>query len=330
MPKEYSGCGFANGERPPALEELDLVEYPFSGKHTLDGPRSGREYLTGESYEIEYWRDHFDWSRLRRLGVPSASLGLALMPKLLNLNEVSFGGDDLMGIALFLKEVPAALQSITLQYLHPEILEGLSKHGSSLRKLTVHHVEHAHHDWSAEATTAEELCILRESCPHLEELAVDLPRYDDWPYEALSALASFPALRHLEVWFELGIQSSDGYRRPSVTFQTVATLCKSLWTSAGRSHLAQFVVHAGAPKITARGLLAPSAYWVLGQRADFVCEICERDDEAAAGHYRIACPAAGLSARDDEVEAKVLEARRTVLCPKKLKVALNGPSTMRA
>lgn len=51
------GFGFENGERLPALEQLDLLEYPFA-------PSPQGILATSE---MEYWTKHFDWSRLKRL-----------------------------------------------------------------------------------------------------------------------------------------------------------------------------------------------------------------------------------------------------------------------
>lgn len=90
---EYCGIGFLQGERPlAALEDLELIDYPFGMPKPVVDPRYEIEWPFCTGYplamqEKEYWADHFDWSRIKRL-VVSSSLGMRLMPHLTSVREV--------------------------------------------------------------------------------------------------------------------------------------------------------------------------------------------------------------------------------------------------
>jgi hypothetical protein len=63
----YCGLGFEHGEKLPPLEELTLTAYWFGRK-----PGSLHLDIFGIGYpldcdERDYWAEHFDWSRLRKL-----------------------------------------------------------------------------------------------------------------------------------------------------------------------------------------------------------------------------------------------------------------------
>ncbi|KAK3111004.1 hypothetical protein LTR53_014145 [Teratosphaeriaceae sp. CCFEE 6253] len=228
QPTEYCGFGFVDSERPPALTALNIVEYPFYGEGLMNGSeyRPGPSF-SGHSREVAYWRDTFDWSRLTRLSTSSANFALQLLPKLTALEEVSIGRiRDGGSIAPFLQDVPSVLRSISIPEWRDAhgIVDAVARHGDSLRTFHVHRQGGSREPWNDRAVNAQQLWELRRACPRLQELGIDLCRGDDWPWEALDALASFPCLRQLDVWFELRLGQEGEAREPVMTFQAAARL----------------------------------------------------------------------------------------------------------
>ncbi|KAK0615106.1 hypothetical protein B0T17DRAFT_377567 [Bombardia bombarda] len=91
--EDYIPLGLINGERPPPLEELEILDYPFGsewdGKYyriaTIGYPLRGNEE--------DYWAETFDWSQLRRLRESDfVRLSPKLAPELTAPTEVEFDG----------------------------------------------------------------------------------------------------------------------------------------------------------------------------------------------------------------------------------------------
>lgn len=64
LPAGYTGLGFIDGERPPALERLELIRYEFGYKTKVEpGYISGSHVGYPENgNESDYWAEVFDWS----------------------------------------------------------------------------------------------------------------------------------------------------------------------------------------------------------------------------------------------------------------------------
>ncbi|KAM7215630.1 hypothetical protein V8F06_009017 [Rhypophila decipiens] len=130
----------------------------------------------------------------------------------------------------------------SLLWLGGDKAEGITRHGKTLKRLAIHNPEPGTDDprwglsalarrlrvstWGARNTAVRDflennewncdggfvnhttLEIFRDSLPMLEELEIDMDRggtgRDEWPWSMLSILATFPRLRKVKIWFELG------------------------------------------------------------------------------------------------------------------------------
>ncbi|KAF3766427.1 hypothetical protein M406DRAFT_351487 [Cryphonectria parasitica EP155] len=290
-PNEYCGLGFRNGERPlAALEELDLVRYPFGA------PKPA--YCKGYPLQVpehDYWVEAFDWSRLKVLRFfGNAALALDLLPRLTSLREVALTG-DLESLRTFYRQVPAGLETMAIRKLEDVELDSILKHGPSLRTLKIHQDEMWSMDkptmWADCAMNIQALRAIREACPLLEDLSLDLPREETWPYELLEILASFPRLRRLEIWFELGILDQGNPIRPYTTFHASQDIYRFLAERSPTkpSRLTELRIHSGAPPPLGFGRPSPRGLWPGRNRAEFVCKLSERDDETAEGIFSTIC-----------------------------------------
>ncbi|KAI0010768.1 hypothetical protein F4779DRAFT_638395 [Xylariaceae sp. FL0662B] len=326
-PPEYCGFGFAGGERPAAaLEELDLVEYPF-GREDWDDADPDYEYYSkenqvgypGRGYEPDYWAAAFDWSRLRHLRTYHDRMVFdeAMLRQLTALREVEFtnvsgGADD--EHRRFYAEVPAALESIRVQHLAHVGVAGLARHGRSLRALSIHREEdwgrqeRSHWHEAAALVDAAALQQTRAACPRIEELTVDVARDGAWPWTTLDELAAFPALRSLTVWWELGVADGNNPVRPYATFAATRALLErvlGIRERRGLPRLRDLVVRSGAPPEVGHGLVAEEAFWPEYNSTAFRCTLAERDDEAALGRYAVEC--CGLNARGNAILRRAAE-----------------------
>ncbi|KAK4541981.1 hypothetical protein LTR36_007181 [Oleoguttula mirabilis] len=349
-PTEYCGFGFTDEERPlAALEELVLVGYPFGRvprgagsqgeTHFFGGLPNWIGYL-GSGPEVDYWANAFDWSRLRRLETADADFALALMPKLGALKDVVLSKvwHEEQSVR-FYQEVLAELESIAVPKMACIGVDGILRHRCTLRRLRVHQDEDYRGIWRQDAITTAQLREIRDACPLLEELGLDVARpNNDWPWDLLDVLATFPRLRRLAIWFEVGLDNREAPIQPYVTFSAAAMLYHHLCGHSPRrreqqasSRLKELEIHAGSPPPMGHGYPAPQAYWPSSQSMTFTCTLCPRDDEAAEGRFVVACP--GLSARDDQVEDVVAEMKRRMkggedLGRGKMKLALEGPTPL--
>ncbi|KAK4541977.1 hypothetical protein LTR36_007177 [Oleoguttula mirabilis] len=258
QPPEYCGLGFTDGEGPlAALEELVLTAYPFgtvsqteSHSHELLAYPSDLCY-PGKVPELECWAENFDWSRLRRLQTGEhVDFALLVMPKLVALKEAALGdanewrGDE-QETRRFFRELPAQLEQIAVPRMQHIGLDGIMRHSGALRTLQIHRVEDWQGAWAAGAVTAQDLAQIRQSCPGIQDLGVDIARYnDDWP-----------------VWFALGLRRAVGEKpaepvKPYATLPAAAILYNHLLRQPPPPPLSQrpipprikqLIIHAGAP-----------------------------------------------------------------------------------
>lgn len=306
-PKEYCGLGFLEGERPiAALEELDLVRYPFGmprptksliSKLAVFGwPRFCDTYPL-QVHEEDYWAENFDWSCLKRL-VTSSSLGMRLMPFLTSVQEMDMNHGTSGDLKRFYEQVPAALQAITVKNLRDVGLEPILRHGSGLRKVQIHQLENR--DWASQAVSLDDLQTIRNNCPSIEELGVDLARDGTWPYEAFDILASFPRLRHLQLWFELGIEDRENPIRPYTTFHASREIACYLFAKSARPLpcLRTIQINSGCPRPWGFGYPGPGAFWPRANSTSFMCRLSDRDDEATQQVFTATCTAVGRPGND--------------------------------
>ncbi|KAI1412536.1 hypothetical protein F5Y13DRAFT_162904 [Hypoxylon sp. FL1857] len=296
LPAEYCGFSFAPGERLPALEELDLREYPFGVPSLKDSPqlRFYRPYSQGYPLKVperDYWADNFDWSRLTRLTTPDVQFALKIMPYLTSLKEFSCSNNH-KDLKTFYKQVPSSLETITVPNVESIGLGNLLRHRSGLKKLTIHQEENYKADWRQAAIDAKTLIEIRDNCPHIEELGLDISRDGEWPYEILDILAGFRSLRFLKIWFELGIADARNPVQPYVRYSAVKSLFKYLREHAPgqTSQLVKLEIVSGCPPPLGYGLPSMSAFWPSHNSSSFICALSERDDEAERGVFSVSCP----------------------------------------
>lgn len=174
----YAGFGFMDGERLPALEELNLVNYKFS--HAEDGELQWERCIgyPGSGDEIIYWAETFDWSILRRLRLHQVTLANELAPKLVSLQEVSV---YCYGAQHFFQSLPVGLSTIRVGDTFMIGLEALVRYGRCLKTLDLQ----SHYYYSYNPP------LYIYSCPHIRDLAIDIGRDGEWPYERLDILAGF-------------------------------------------------------------------------------------------------------------------------------------------
>ncbi|KAH8651427.1 hypothetical protein BX600DRAFT_441856 [Xylariales sp. PMI_506] len=355
VPHEYHGFGFADGEHPPALEELSIISYPWGtgvrrDAHSTSVPHGNIGY-PGNGSEVDYWAENFNWSRLHRLQANEQilnTLGSKIAKKLIALEQVEVTPIRFMAtessIQDFLDDVPSSLQSLTIPSLSYVNIVSLARHAESLRRLYVHQNESYKTAWRDIAITAGELTMLRENLPNLEELELDIDRTlavesqsdADWPWASLDILAGFRKLRSLKLWFELGIGNRSMLPQPRVNAESAVRLCSYLHQRQARSPftgqppLKRLHVCSGAPPPLGRGLPGHGAFWPRNNSTSFVCELSEHDDEAARGIFNVMCP--DLS-RELNVELRrILAGSQRSLSQNtghvKLELALEGPKPL--
>lgn len=314
----YCGLGFSQGERPPPMEELEVLDYPWG----FDGniPDSAVETVAVQGFgiggypekglESEYWVNKFDWSRLRRFCDKSPFLASQLASKLTALQEVEFRSAPhswTLGAvvapqscaavtARFFESVASSLVSIRIPNLNGLSTAGLVRHGASLRKLSIHTREDSVTSWGPRLNINLDLVTLLGNLPCIEELEVDIARENvDWPWNTLDVLASLPNLSSLKLWFELGLRGSDGSELPYLTANSALALF-SYMRERSRSNqypLSRLHVCSGdPPDLTMRGntslLWREERYSPRDNWTSFVCEV--DGHEKAKESIRVTCP----------------------------------------
>ena len=292
-PPEYHGIGFRNGEKPPPLEELIIDDYPFGSNHA-GYPQADIWVGNCRGYpadvdEIPYWIERFDWSKLRKLGGRRSHFALLLMPKLSAspLEEINIGWAGREDERSAFMSLPTTLKAIKADSFDEISLEGITRQGATLQRLIVHHAERYDKAWNDEAINHSTLREIRDLCPNISELELDIARDGDWPYTTLDLLASFPRLRTLTLWFELGITDNQNPIKHYLTFSTAAHLFTHLHTLNPR--IRNLVLHSGAPPGFGLGYPGPGAFWPEENSATFECKLSSRDDEAPQGIFTTTC-----------------------------------------
>ena len=279
LPKEYHGIGLRNGERPPPLEELEIVNYPF-GFVPENGQSDSTLGYPADRYEMQYWTDMFDWSRLRRLRADRKTIPGQLAPKLTALEELYMTQD--YWPAALPQDLPTKLKVLELEGTAAELRQDTLEQGDTLRRLKLHQTEDDNGSWNNLAINDTFLLDLRTHCPNIEELALDMPRHNkDWPYSTLDILSTLPRLHTVELWFELGPPNAPA--QPYVTFSAAAHLFTYLHSR--NKQIQHLTVHSGAPSDLGYGYPSDYALWPQDNTATFTCSLSRRDDEASKGVF---------------------------------------------
>ena len=307
-PIDYCGLGFANGEKPVALEELNLIDYPFGQPYarTIVG-------YPEKVCEEDYWIENFDWSRTRNLQLSRVSMALGLTPKLTALKEVVLtctSGPVEYGksISELFTKVPTSLESIQAPDIGYPTVAGILMHSSSLRTLKLHQPEKMQEgdtSWRAAAISEHSLRQIQEHCPKMVEMELDIDREGDWPWETFNIIARFSQLKCLTIWFELGVRDPESPVKPYTTFDAAGMIFEYLRDTSPtqQSLLATLKIHSGTPPpppprvIPGRGRIYTSPWW-RDQSSSFDCALSDRNDEAAKSTFQVVCP--DLSEEENE------------------------------
>ncbi|KAK7215097.1 hypothetical protein V2G26_003100 [Clonostachys chloroleuca] len=333
--RRYFGLGFVNGERPPALEELELHHYIFGhGKQPGDEGRISGSCIgyPGKGSEMDYWVETFDWSILRKLQTDSWDFALKLAPKLISLDEASFGQEtERSKFSEFYRAVPNVLSTVRLPKVASLGVEGIVEHASKLKILHVHQEQLRFWDqlrnWAEETIDAPSLLKIQQECPLIEELALDIKRQDDWPYDILDILAGFPKLRSLTIWFELFSYETADFIQPPLTYSAVEQLFIYIRSKRPLSFppLKELKFQCGTASSRPMKSVLNRSDWPTSSISTYVCQPSERYEEAADGMFRITC----LELTEDE--NAVLERMRydaeaaPVDLSSSLRIAIHGP-----
>ncbi|KAF4995353.1 hypothetical protein FDECE_12845 [Fusarium decemcellulare] len=196
----YCGFGFSGDEKPPPLQELGLHEYPWGRTNWTGYPNQ-----TGEAV---HWARAFDWSQLTRLNLIPDFLLETIAPSLTGVRDLALDQPSPMGIEP-LDDITSPLEMLSLSTWKRVGKEPrrIIKFASTLRRLRIHDDESGWKYDSHSFITAPDLIHLSTSLPNLQHLALDMERDKEtqqWPYEMLDAIAAFPALRTVELWFAVG------------------------------------------------------------------------------------------------------------------------------
>jgi hypothetical protein len=182
-----------------------------------------------EENNLDAWLQGMDWSHLHTLSINSPTpdtlrkLSGDTLPSLKDDTFETGYQDPVTSILEFLSNTSSPLKSITIESITDleatpsHILDVIAtKHCPALRTLkltyelskdpqiglaTYYEVKEWQHPNSSffNSTLPSQL---RDSCPDLQSLEIDIESRDEWDYELLDALASFTELKNLTLRFE--------------------------------------------------------------------------------------------------------------------------------
>ncbi|KAK4233683.1 hypothetical protein C8A03DRAFT_19280 [Achaetomium macrosporum] len=278
--RDYCGFGLTNGEALPPLEELDVIGYPWGQQPSSPGwGINCLGYPEPTGTEMEYWARNLDWSHLRcmRLHDDAVPLAAHLAPQLTALEDLelrfyyslgnpvwSVGNIWLTAVTAFFNTLPSfTLRSISLPGLPTNGPSTITAHASTLHSLSIHQTP----------LTDSTLTLFRDSLPHLKNLTIVCTRKADaWPHSTFTALASFPLLEYLEIYFPIGTAAEPD--KPYLTLSTATDILNHLRSrgdGGAPSRLRQLRVHSGFPPRPFYGFPTESAYWPRDNVTSFVC-----------------------------------------------------------
>ncbi|KAN0089653.1 hypothetical protein V8E51_019913 [Hyaloscypha variabilis] len=335
MVAPYCGLGFSGGERPPALEELCMTYYPW-GVEPTPGRALPVLYSLGypeKNSEVWYWAEMFDWSKLRRMSYIPSILALEIAPKLTALEEFDYTEKFALcwserELTTFLEQIPTGLEVLSVPRWSnaSNNPNPITRHGTSLRNLKIHHKE----PWMVDSLmTYADLTTLCNGLPRLAELALDIRRDEtkhSWPYSTLDIIAMFPNLRSVKLWFEL----RDERFAPPMPYVTVSETHHLFAYLRERNKKIQHLdLCSGAPNGWSWDG-EPS--WATQNSIHLVCEVSIQNGDAADGFARVTCPnfSTDMNLELGRLAKKTRRGKRGVAEDATrllLEVALDGPLT---
>lgn len=331
----YCGLGFSNGERPQPLTVLGVDYYPWG----VDGARCYQGYPAGSSKcEWDYWVDCFDWSRLERLHYISPQLTLRIASKLTSLREFVLEEPGGHLEPEFVDDLTSPLELISLTGWHHvnRKAEFFTRFGATLRELKLHGHEPRWENEDHAYISVADLAHLSKSLPLLEHLRLDILRNEetqDWPYKALDAIATFPRLRTVELWFPLGRTAPAP--KPELTVSSVPRVLRYLHDR--NKNIMRATLHSGDPSPPggfAVAMLPSNAWaWDMHSTISFECAMVYDSDRPNEqdGRVDIWCPELSIEMNDklhqlaQQADRKHPNVKKLDEDELRLRVALDGP-----
>lgn len=247
---------------------------------------------------LDLFRGAMDWTKLQRLEILHPPLlfvqdmaGQLPSLKSLKLGPVYVGcKKDLIASATtdFIMNSPQ-LEKLSL-HGYTDLLDWdkiMSRHGETLRELTIRKYESRDPLNPRPTLSASKIQDLKALCPNLTQLGLDINRNGTWPYPILDALATFPKIRALDLFFELGEdlhtdeeemyywhppeeQDDSAFRLPRVSFSSALQIFRHLRSRKAGVELDRMAVHVGD---YGRGMRYHG--WGKGRHDRFACDVMD-------------------------------------------------------
>lgn len=169
----------------------------------------------------------------------------------------------------------------------------ISRHSETLQALSITNYE-SHNALNPRPTlSASKIQDLKTSCPKLTHLGLDINRNGTWPYPILDALATFPKIHVLDLFFELGEDlhtdeeytyywhppeeaDDSAFRLPRVSSSSALQLFRHLRSGKIGVELERLVVYVGNwGRKYGRGLGFHG--WGKGRQERFVCDVMDEN-----------------------------------------------------
>lgn len=144
-------------------------------------------------------------------------------------------------------------------------------------------------------------------------------------------LADFPHLLELTIWFKLGRGYGEPRPLPRVSKATAAKIFDYIRGTSPKLPvpLRRLHVYSGCPPPPIRfsSAINEDLYWQEDNSTSFVCELGERDDDAAQGRFHVICPKPSRELNNKMELVSNGEERFSLPDANKVafSVALNGP-----
>lgn len=169
---------------------------------------SGYDY---RSANLEKWKAAMDWRELRDLDLEDVdAIFLRSMqgqlPGLESLRLGSLWSETCLenNVTDFIIQLnPLSRLSLRGHTNKMNLTEILDRHGAALETLEIHEWEGDH--FLRPTLSRAELEQIRQKCPSLSKLSLDINRNGTWPFDLLYPLAANRNLSSLELFFELGM-----------------------------------------------------------------------------------------------------------------------------
>jgi hypothetical protein len=218
---------------------INYIGYPkiqsLGGLENFVLQRGTSALKPGTKTNLDIWLERMDWTNLHTFKITNpcsvtlAKLGRDTLPSLRNVEFSGYNGNH-HAILDFLGSISASLESIHFDgisfcSMNEVVTTVVEHHGSSLRTVVLKHWTPDDHYHTAVYSRSRNrrsyrfpsssflnvthLIHLRDNMPGLVALDLDIEVTEEWNYEILDTLASFPELQQLTLRFEEQFEDSD-------------------------------------------------------------------------------------------------------------------------